>query len=212
MNQAARLAPALRRACDLSRALLPPSASLQSGRVQPHRRRRLWPEGSGHGPLVSTSSASGVECPVGTPLHPWAPAITSAAADGGSVSRSACAPALGSGRFAPCGGAAWPLAARNRGLAPRGRGDRAPAEQPRGPLRASRCAPSAALNAGTDAGPSLHRLNAIPLRPADRSGVARSDNIRAPYASRSPLRCETRAAANCVRLLRRLTRRAQTGG
>jgi len=136
MIQAAQVTPApggCHALCFLPRSL----SFAPSGGVQPHRRRRLCSEGSEHRPLVSTSSASGVECPVGTPLHPWAPAITSTAADGGSVSRSACASALGSGRFAPCGGAAWPLAPRNRGLAPRDRGDRAPAEQPRGPLRAA---------------------------------------------------------------------------
>jgi len=86
MIQAARLVPA-----QLTLALHPPALPLvaPSGGVQPHRRRRLCSEGSEHRPLVSTSSASGVECPVGTPLHPWAPAITSTAADGGSVSRSA---------------------------------------------------------------------------------------------------------------------------
>jgi len=46
---AAQLAPAT-----LSRSLHPPSTSLRSGRVQPHRRRRLCSEGSEHGPLVST--------------------------------------------------------------------------------------------------------------------------------------------------------------
>jgi len=99
--------------------------------------RRIGPRSA----ELSLGSASGVECPVGSPLRPWAPAITSTAADGGSVLRSLrCAP------VGPrLGGAAWPLAPRNRWLAPKGQDDRALAEQPRGPLRASRGAPFAPL-------------------------------------------------------------------
>ena len=217
MNQAARLAPALRRACDLSRALLPPSASLQSGRVQPHRRRRLWPEGSGHGPLVSTSSASGVECPVGTPLHPWAPAITSAAADGGSVSRSACAPALGSGRFAPCGGAAWPLAARNRGLAPRDRGDDPPADAGTAalhsfvvPLRLVACTDGAATF-------QLVPASTAPRRPFRRSALLEhpraNDSVRFTHcASLRSLRHGSRSPFRCAPLRARTARPALRSG
>lgn len=187
MIQAARLAPAIHFVPVCHEPCFLPS--LRSGPVEssPTGAGACGPKDRATGRSLARAFASGVECPAGTPLHPWAPAITSAAADGGSVSRSACAPALGSGRFAPCGGAAWPLAARNRGLAPMCRGDRTPAEQPRGPLRASRCVPSAALNAGTDAAAIAPPLNGSALSSPTVAA------LRAPIISARPtprvLRC-----------------------
>jgi hypothetical protein len=128
--------------------------------------------------------APAVECP-GPPLRPSGcrERLNRCPASG-----SACAlrfaPALGSGRFAPCGGAAWPLARGNRGLAPRSRGVGPPA------ARTDRCASllrrSAAL--GRLHGRRRHRSTAEPV-PRSRRRPFRRWRAPGTPARKTPLRC-----------------------
>ena len=179
MIQAARCAPA-----EPSRRLLPPSASLQSGGVQPRPRRRLCPEGSGHGRSLSLAprpawrARRGPRSVLGLPHR--LSRRRRRVSDGLRF-----APALGSGRFAPCGGAAWPLAPRNRGLAPTDRGDRTPADQSRGPLRftPASCAPLSRLH-----GRRRHRSTAGPV-PRCRRRPFRRCALLVPARKQLRLRC-----------------------
>ena len=85
----------------------------------------------------------------------------------------------------------------------------------RGTITAGHSAPFAALtllrlNAGTHAAAIASPADGSALSSPTVPAMARSDNIRAPYASRSPLRCETRAARplsrpRCARLARART-------
>ena len=218
MNQAARLAPARRRASGLTRALLPPFAplSLRSGGVRSGRadglcakcRARSGGHRARHRPRsLRSRQAPAVECP-GPPLRPsGCRERLSRCRASGSACALRFAPALGSGRLRSLQGGR---------MAPRSREPRARPEEsgrwaargPNGPLRSS---PSSFRSARTPARTppaSLHRCG-FRAAGADRSGEARSWNTRAQttplrcaarrfapcaYASRSPLRCETRAA------------------
>lgn len=128
-----------------SRRLHPPSApmSLQSGGYPPHPRRRLRPEGSGHGPLVITRYRVRRREPGGDPAAPIGCRRTSTAAAAGRCGaalrrrprlRSLTLPAEG-----PHGPSLCETAGSPRGIGATNR----PRKQPRGPLRftPASCAP-----------------------------------------------------------------------
>ena len=208
MIQAARLAPALRRASGLSRALLPPPLALRpvgSGRAgrpacaarMPRGTRRASSPPSPAFASLTSGARRGVPRPsappIGLPRTPQPPPSRRV----GVALRFA--PALGSGRSAPSKGAAWPPARGNRGLAPRSRGVGPPA------ARTDRCAPLLRRSAplGRLHGRRRHRSTAEPVprcrrRPLRRlrapgaparknSAALRVADAPCAYASRKPL-------------------------
>lgn len=110
---------------------------------------------------------------------------------GGSARRGGSTAGLGSRSCVALGGAARPLAPRNRGLAPTDRGDEPPAE--RAPLRATRYARSAPLD-------RLHgRRDSTPARAGFRCAAPTVPALRAPIISaRKQLRCAARRFAPCA--------------
>ena len=144
---------------------------------------------------------------------------------GGSARRGGSTAGLGSRSCVALGRAAWPPAARNRGLAPRDRGGE-PAGQERAARPAPlRCAPLERLHGRRGCTPACAGFRcAAPTVPAcallehpraNNSAALRVACRSLPYASRSPFRSfvaalRARAAARCARLLRGLAPRAQT--
>ena len=220
-NQAARPAPAFD-GLRLTRALLPPCTSFRSGGVRPRRRRpvrevsrtkrRSWNPRRRPRSLRSRrgdrrrSARRGPRCAHRLPRTPQPPPERTRRV---GVARRQKPPASARAPKVALGGAARPLAARNRGLASTDRGG-----EPAGQEHAARPAPLCCTprvvplrsDASTDGAATFQLVPAstAPRRPFRRLR-APGTPARKPYASRSPFRSfvaplRTRAAARCARL------------